>query len=172
MDSKSDILRKKVLCYLQSIENQKCTLDTLHYELNEPKKELRKIIKKLLADEKLLTIPIKRHGRWYWNYYIKPIGKGPINQRLEEIFEELAIPPFIDIMINRGFKVIFIGKYGSRPGFAIIDYNNDPPLIFKDKMYGGKSEEIIFYKKRSRYRCIKDEIEIWYNLHGRKMKEK
>jgi len=172
MESEPKIVKNKVLEYLEAKKETKPTIEDLHYALNIPIKELRKTIRNLLMEDIIYAIPVKRHSKWYWNYYIKPRGQRPINQRLEEIFEELAIPPYLDIALNRGFQIIFIGKYGSRPGFSIIDFSYDPPLIFKDKMYGGENDEIIFLKQRSKYICKKGDKEIWYNLHGNKIRVK
>lgn len=167
METEIQDLKKKILECLKSQEYVR--YDILYHELDKPKK-LRNTLQILLSEGFIQVFPVKSSSKWHWVYSIKkPGNKIPIGQTLEEIFEELAIPPFMDIMINRGFKVIFIGKYGSRPGFSIIDFSCDPPLIFKDIMYGGEKEEIIFFKQRSKYICKKGDIEIWYNLHGRKM---
>jgi len=169
MEPESKDLRNKVLEYFKTSEGRKFTIDELQCELTVPKKELRKEVKNLIAENVLKAVPVKRTGRWHWFYYFTPGNQMTVNQRLEEIFEELAIPPYIDIMLNRRFQVIFIGKYGSRPGFSIIDFSFDLPLVFRDKMYGGENDEITFFKQRSRYVCKKGDIEIWYNLHGQKM---
>jgi hypothetical protein len=169
MESETKDYRNKILEYCKSRNGELLTLDNLSATLNEPKRETKKEIQKLLSENILYAIPIKRHNRWYWYYYVKPNYQIPIKQRLEDIFKELAIPPYIDITLNRGFQVIFIGKYGSRPGFSIIDFSYDPPIVFKDNMYGGENDEITLYKQRSRYVCKKEGVEIWYNLHGQKM---
>ena len=162
-------VREKIVYYLKSVSPEKRTYDLIKGDLKLKRKELKASLNELLDEGIILAIPIKRTGRWEWFYYTNSVIKESIEERLEQIFEELAIPPYIDIKVNRGFKVIIIGEYGKKPGLSIIDYNEIPPLIFRDNMYGGMSDEIIYYKSKSRYRCKKGGKEIWYNLHGRRI---
>ena len=145
------------------------TFEQLHYEIQFSKGLLREVIDESHNDGTILRIPMKRQSRWAWYYYLRKRKDIPIRDRLEEIFNELEIPPWIDTTIKRGNSVLFVGEYGKNPGFSIIDYNFNPPLIFKNKKYGGKSGEITFYKHRSKYKCIKNGETYWYNLHGKQI---
>jgi len=147
------------------------TYEQLHSKIQSSKGLLGEVINESYNNGTISRIPIKRQSRWDWYYYLRKRKDIPIRDRLEEIFNELEIPPWIDTTIKRGNNVLFIGEYGKKPGFSIIDYNFNPPLIFKNKMYGGKSEEIIFYKHRSKYKCTKNGEDYWYDLHGKQINQ-
>jgi hypothetical protein len=120
------------------------------------KSELNNIVKELKREQLVVAIPFKRAGRWYLKYYSPPHNEIPVRDRIEEIFTELAIPPWVKTRVFRGAKMIFVGEYGKRPGFTIIDYSEDSPLIFRSKLAGGSKNEIINYRKRSKYKCKRD----------------
>lgn len=131
--------------------------------------QLNNIIKELKREKLVVAVPFKRAGRWYLKYYSPPHNKIPVCDRIEEIFTELAIPPWVKTRVFRGAEVIFVGEYGKRPGFTIIDYSEDPPLIFHDRFAGGNKNEIVNYKNRSKYKCSKDRRVKWYNYRGQKI---
>jgi hypothetical protein len=164
-------VKERIIDYLKSIAPRSDIYENIQMVTGIEKKVLGNSLKELVDERKLSAVPIKKAGNWRHFYYVSPEIKEPIDVRLEIIFEELAIPPYIDIKLNRGFKVIIIGEPNKKPGLSIIDYNKTPPLVFRDKTYGGKKDEIIYSKSKSRYLCKKEGKEIWYNLHGRRMKE-
>ena len=133
-------------------------------------KQLKNMIKELKKEKLIAAIPFKRAGRWYLRYYSPPHGKTPVRDRIEEILTELAIPPWVKTRVFRGAKVIFVGEYGKTPGFTIINYSEDPTLVFRDRFAGGDPNEIVNYKSRSKYKCSKDDRVIWYNYNGKRIR--
>ena len=140
-----------------------------YFERNE--REIKSIINELKREKMIVAIPFKQGYHWYLKYYFPPHNEIPIYTRIEEIFTELAIPPWIKTRVFRGANVIFIGDYNKKPGFTIIDYSESPPLIFHNKLAGGNRKEIINYKKKSKYRCEKEERIVWYNYNGKKVSD-
>lgn len=132
---------------------------------------LNAILRHLAAERRLLSIPIRRGQRWYLKYYVPPPETRTTRSLLEEAFTQLAVPPWIDVSVFRGPGTIFVGNYGKPPGFKIIHYAVDPPLVFRDRHAGGAADEIIFYKRRSKYRCSRGGVTRWYNLHGQQVEE-
>ncbi len=168
--SENQTIKENIIDFLKAGYPDKKDFSDICYALKNSKQKNRSALYELIQEERVIALPKKSTSRWTWWYYPAPEYNGSVSDRFEELFEELGIPSFIDIVVNRGFKVIFIGKYGDRPGFSIIDYNETPPLIFKDNLYGGKNDELVYYKQRSRYICIKNGNEYWYNLHGMRIK--
>ena len=154
---KSDVVNKHGLDFDEIKNNFDCT-----------KSELKSIINELKREKLIVAIPIRRAGRWYLNYYSPPYNETPIRDRIEEIFTELAIPPWVKTRVFRGAEVIFVGEYGKKPGFTIIDYSEDPPLIFHHKLAGGNANEIVNHSSRSKYKCEKDGRIRWYSYLGQK----
>jgi len=131
--------------------------------------QLNNTVKELKREKLIVAIPFKRAERWYLKYYSPPHNKIPVRDRIKEIFTELAIPPWVKTRVFRGAEVIFVGEYGKRPGFTIIDYSRAPPLRFRDRFAGGNKNEIVNYRSRSKYKCNKDGRVIWYNYRGQKI---
>lgn len=140
-----------------------------HFKCGES--ELKRIIKELKRNESIVAIPFRRAGRWYLKYYSPPCNKTPVRDRIEEVFTQLAIPLWVKTRVFRGSKVIFIGEFEKEPGFTIIDYSEDPPLIFHNRLAGGERNEIINHRSRSKYQCKKRGRIIWYNYRGEKVEE-
>jgi hypothetical protein len=130
--------------------------------------QLKTIINELKKENLIVAVPFKRARRWHLSYYSPPQNAIPVRERIEEVFTELAIPPFVRTRVFRGAEVMFVGEWGKKPGFTIIDYSEDPPLIFHSRLAGGKKNEIVNYKSRSKYRCNKDGKVIWYSYIGQK----
>lgn len=143
-------------------------LREIGYHFKCAENQLKPIINELKREKLIVAVPFKRAGRWYLKYYSPPQNPKPIRERIEAIFTELAIPPFVRTRVFRGAKVIFVGEWEKKPGFTIIDYSEDPPLIFHDRLAGGKKKEIVNHKHRSKFECNKDGKVIWYNYIGQK----
>lgn len=167
----SSKLRMKVMSLLKRenvVANGGMLVIDIQSTLGCPKDVLLDIIRNLHKEEYIVAIPDKKHGQWHMKYYVPPRRGISVDRRLEEIFTELAIPPWVDVAVFRGWKVIFVGHYGVRPGFTIIDYSEEPPLLFHDRHAMGAPSEIIHYKKRSKYRCEKRGRVVWYSYHGQR----
>ena len=165
------MLKDKVLELLKKsdvIKKYGLEFDDIKDDLDCTDSELKRIIKELKREKSIVAIPFRRAGSWYLNYYSPPYNETPIRDRIDEIFTELAIPPWLKTRVFRGAEVIFVGEYGKTPGFIIIDYSEDPPLIFHDKLAGGNANEIVDHSRRSKYKCEKDGGIIWYSYIGKK----
>src|SRR6266571_5965623 len=142
-------------------------LDDLSSELQVDKEELREIMKSLVLKDAVVALPDNKAGRWYMKYYIPPPEDSSVADRLEPILTELGIPPWIDVQIFRGWKVIFVGEYGKKPGLRIIDYGKNPPLMFRDTHAGGAVDEVLKFARLSKYKCEKYRKTFWYGFHGK-----
>ena len=166
------MLKEKVLEQLKKpdiIKEYGMSVDELQSHFECTISEMKRIIKELRREDLIVAIPFRHAGMWYWRYYSPPHNEIPLLNRIEEIFTALAIPPWVKTRVFRGAQVIFVGEYGKKPGFTIIDYSEEPPLIFRDKLASGNKSEIINYKKRSKYKCEKDGRIKWYNYRGKRI---
>lgn len=164
-------LRKNLLELLKKpdvVNNCGIELHEIQGHLKCTESELSKVINELKREKSLVAIPFKHGLTWCLRFYSPPYNKTPIRNRIEEVFTELAIPPWVKTRVFRGTQVIFVGEYGKQPGFTIIDYFEDDPLVFHDKFAGGEANEIVNYKTRSKYKCTKGNKVIWYGYRGQK----
>lgn len=164
--------REHVLDYLKNpnvVKNYGVELREIkdHYGFTD--RQLNETIRELKSEKLVVAVPFKQAGRWHFRYYSPPTNKIPIRNRIEDIFTELAIPPWVKTRVFRGAHVIFVGEFGKEPGFTIIDYSEDTPLVFHDRFAGGNRNEIVDYKYRSKYKCTKDDRVIWYSYKGQKV---
>ena len=166
MVTKEEVIN--VLKRPEVISNHGMEFDEIKDHFNCSESELNMIIKESKRNGSIVAISFRRAGRWYLKYYSPPYNETPIHDRIEEIFIELAIPPWVKTRVFRGAEVIFVGEYGKKPGFIIIDYSENPPLIFHDRFAGGKANEIVDQCSRSKYKCEKDDRIIWYSYIGKK----
>ncbi len=134
--------------------------------------ELGPVIRELIEQRSVIALPFKRAGKLYHKHYAPPPNEIPVRDRIEEVFVELGIPLWVKTRVFRGAKVIFVGEFDDSSGFTIIDYAEDAPLVFRDKLAGGRPNEIVYYKHRSKYRCEKDGRQIWYNHRGQRVETK
>lgn len=143
------------------------SFDDIQDGLKCDKKKLNAALRKLAAANEIVSIPLKRTGKWYLNYYVPDRQEHPVGTRLEEVLSELAVPPWIEVRLFRGPQTIFIGQFEKPPGFTIIDYGVNPPRIFRNHRAGGRPNEIVNYKRR--YKCEQDGKTFWYNYRGQKI---
>ncbi|MHA1757667.1 MAG: hypothetical protein ACTSVV_12910 [Promethearchaeota archaeon] len=129
---------------------------------------LNKLLKNLIRKDKIIALPFRSAGIWRYSYYV-PRNENNIGEKLENILSTLPIPLWTKVRLFRGAKTFYIGQYGKKPGFLLIDYGYDPPLIFRDRLAGGKKQEIINYKSRSKYKCTKNGEIYWYNYKGQQV---
>ena len=141
------------------------TMPKIQAELSHPEAQVRDTIHTLYNSGVLVGVPDKKAGRWYRKYYFPPRSEQPLLERLEQVFTEIGIPPFIDVRVSRAGKTFLIGVYGHTP-FTIVDYSNQPPLIFHDRRAGGDHDEIVYSKKKYRYMCKKGGRSRVYDHHG------
>jgi len=168
MISREEVI--KVLKLSDVISNNGMEFDEIKDHFNCTEYELNIIIKELKRNKSIVAIPFKRAGRWYLKYYSPPNNKTPVRDRIENVFTQLAIPPWVKTRVFRGSKVIFVGEYEKESGFTIIDYNKEPPLIFHDRLSGGEKNEITNYRSRSKFRCKRGEEIFWYTYRGERIK--
>ena len=152
------------------ISNHGMEFDDIKHHFNCSEHELSMIIKESKRDGSIVAMPFRRAGRWYLRYYSPPHSNEPVHERIEGVFTQLAIPLWVKPRIFRGSNVIFVGEFDKKPGFTIIDYNEDPPLIFHNRLAGGEKNEITNYKSRSKFRCKRGEEIIWYTYRGERIK--
>jgi hypothetical protein len=142
------------------------SVEDLSLKLEISEKEAKEVIKELKKANEIIAIPEKKHGSWRLKYHKNILNEETFTERIEEIFQEIGIPPWVKVTFFRGSKIAFIGVFSEDPGFTIIDYNQVPILIFHDRLAGGKSGEIIDVKKHSRYRCSENGIVKEYSYNG------
>ena len=157
---------KGLLSDLKTISNGGLNLDNICDILKEDRNEVKITLKELKEIGEITTIPIRHTGNWEYYYYSNVLNEATFTNRIDELFTELGVPPWVKITFFRESRVAFIGEFNKRPGFILIDYNNDPFLIFHDKNAGGKTDEIEDLKKKSRYRCSNNNIVKEYSYNG------
>lgn len=164
MVSKEEVI--ELLKKPEVISNHGMEFDEIKDYFNCSERELNMIIKESKRDRSMVAIPFRRAGRWYLKYYSPPCNEESVQERIEDVFTQLAIPLWVKTRVFRGSKVIFVGEFDERPGFIIIDYNEDPPLIFHNRLAGGERNEITNYRSRSKFRCKRGKEIIWYTYRG------
>jgi hypothetical protein len=169
MVSKEEVI--EVLKKPEVISNHGMEFDEIKDYFDCSEHELKMIIKESKRNRLIVATPFRTAGRWYLKYYSPPCNEESVQERIEDVFTQLAIPLWVKTRVFRGSKVIFVGEIDKEPGFIIIDYNEDPPLIFHSKLAGGERNEITNYRSKSKYLCKRGEEIIWYTYRGERKNE-